>query len=73
MEDVVSDFLAFSGMPSVPGTIDCTHITIAKPKVCRKDYFYYKQGAYTMVLQGVVDAQKRFTDIFVGLPGSVKL
>jgi hypothetical protein len=24
-----------------------------------------------MVLQGIVDAQKRFTDIFVGLPGSV--
>jgi hypothetical protein len=71
MEDVVSDFRAISQMPSVHGAIDCTHITISKPKVCPEDYFYYKQGAYTIVLQAVVDAQKRFTDIFVGLPGSV--
>jgi hypothetical protein len=71
MEDVISNFLAFSSMLSVHGAIDCTHISIAKLKVCPEDYFYYKQGASTMVLQGVVDAQKRFTDIFIGLPGSV--
>jgi hypothetical protein len=71
MQDVVSEFFAFSGMPSVHGAIDYTHISIAKPKICPEDYFYYKHGAYTMVLQGVVDAQKRFTDIFVSLPRSV--
>jgi hypothetical protein len=71
MRDVVSDFLAFSGMPSVHSAIDCTHITISKPKFCPEDYFYYKQEAYMIVLQAVVDAQKRFTDIFVGLLGSV--
>jgi hypothetical protein len=56
MEDVVSDFLDFSSMPSVHGAIDCTHITIAKPKYCPEDYFYYKEGGYTMVLQAIVDA-----------------
>jgi hypothetical protein len=71
MEDVVSNFLAFSNMPSVYGAIDCMFITISKPKVCLEDYYYYKEGAYTMVIQAVVDAQKRFTNVFVGLPGSV--
>ena len=28
MEDFVSDFLTFSGMPSVYSTIDCIHISI---------------------------------------------
>jgi hypothetical protein len=61
---VVSNILEFSSMPSVHGAIDCTHITISKPKLCPEDYYYYKQGTCTMVLQ--VDEQKRFTDIFVG-------
>jgi hypothetical protein len=71
MEDVVGEFQATSDMPSVHIAINCMHITIAKPKVCLEDYYYYKQGAYTVVLQAIVDAQKRFTDVFVGLPGSV--
>jgi hypothetical protein len=54
---VVSNILEFSSMPSVHGAIDCTHITISKPKLC-------PEGTCTMVLQ--VDEQKRFTDIFVG-------
>jgi hypothetical protein len=50
MGDVVSEFLTFLGMPLIHGAIGCTHIIIAKPKLYPEDYFYYKQGAYTMVL-----------------------
>jgi hypothetical protein len=56
MEDVGADFQVMSNMPSVHGAIDCMHITISKPKVCPEDYYYYKQGGYTIVLLAIVDA-----------------
>ena len=68
---MVSDFLAFSSIPSMHGAIDYTHITISNPKLCPEEYYYYRPSAFTMVLQRMVDAQKRFMDIFVGLPSSV--
>jgi hypothetical protein len=58
-------------MPSVQGAIDCTHISISKPATYPKDYWYYKIGTYLMVAQAVVDANKLFTSIYVGLPGLV--
>jgi hypothetical protein len=52
------------------GTIDCTHIDIAKPVVGLEDYFYFKSGGYTMNCQAIVDSRKRFLDLFLGMPGS---
>jgi hypothetical protein len=65
------DFKSWCGMPSVQGAIDCTHIAISKPPTFPEDYWYYKTRAYSMVVQVVVDAKKLFTNIYVGLPGSV--
>jgi hypothetical protein len=69
MQQVMLDFKAWCGLPSVHGAIDCTHIRISKPKEFPEDY--YKTGGYTIVAQAVVDSKKQFTQLFVGLPGSV--
>ena len=65
------DFKNWCGMPSVQGAIDCTHIAISKPAAYPEDYWYFKTGAYSMVAQAVVDVNKLFTSVYVGLPGSV--
>jgi hypothetical protein len=71
MRQTMLDFKSWCGMPSVQGTLDCTHIAIAKPPDFPEDYWYFKTGAYSMVVQAVVDVKKLFTSIYVGLPGSV--
>jgi hypothetical protein len=58
-------------MPSVQGAIDYTHISISKPAAYPEDYWYHKTGAYWMVSHAVVDANKLFTSVYVGLPRSV--
>lgn len=55
-------------MPIVMGAINGTHISIAKPiGVFLKDFYYHKIGGYNIVAQVMVDSQKRFLDVFVGL------
>jgi hypothetical protein len=71
MREVMTDFKAWCGMPSVHGAIDCTHISIAKPASFPEDYYYFKTGGYSVVCQAVVDCKKLFTSLFIGLPGSV--
>jgi hypothetical protein len=51
LNTVMLDFKNWSSMPSVHGTIDCTHVEIAKPHYFLEDYYYYK----TVVTQAVVD------------------
>jgi hypothetical protein len=58
-------------MPSIQGALDRTHIAISKPSAFPEDYWYYKTGAYSMVAQAMVDVKKLYTNIYVGLPGSV--
>ncbi|XP_055903680.1 uncharacterized protein LOC129939620 [Eupeodes corollae] len=57
-------------IPGIIGAIDCTHITIAAPKSNKEAYYNRKQN-FTIVLQAVVDADKKFIDICVGEPGSL--
>ncbi|XP_046802346.1 protein ALP1-like [Lucilia cuprina] len=57
-------------IPGVLGAIDCTHITIKAPKNNRECYFDRKQN-YSIVLQAVVDPNKKFLDISCGEPGSL--
>jgi hypothetical protein len=71
MRQTMLDFKAWCSMPSVQGMLDCTCITISKPSAFPEDYWYYKTGAYSMVAQAVVDVKKLFTNIYVGLLGSV--
>lgn len=66
----MADFRDCCGLPGVVGAIDGTHFQIKKPSIGPKDYFYFKTGGYTLQCQAVVDRQKRFLDVAVGMPGS---
>jgi hypothetical protein len=58
--------------PKHLGGHDGTHFSTSKPNgtLC-EDYFYHKTIRYSGVFQAIVDDQKQFTNIFMGLPGSV--
>jgi hypothetical protein len=71
MREVMLEFKKWCGIPSVHGVIDYTHIAILKPTKFVEDYYYFKNGAYSIVAQAVVDCKKQFTNIFVGLLGPV--
>ncbi|MCO5590545.1 hypothetical protein L7F22_044516 [Adiantum nelumboides] len=57
------------GFPNCMGAIDCTHIKMERPPNELASNWYDRKGNYSMTLQGVVDANMRFLDIFVGFPG----
>lgn len=46
-------------IPGVIGAIDCSHINIKAPHLSKESYFDRKQK-YSVVLQAVVDADKKF-------------
>ncbi|XP_036329491.1 putative nuclease HARBI1 [Rhagoletis pomonella] len=69
-EDAKRKFEAKSGLPGVIGAIDCTHIRNKAPEENKENYFDRKH-TYSLVLQAVVDADKRFTDVTCGEPGSL--
>ena len=52
------------------GAIDGTHIRIQCPKNKRDEYINHK-GYYSIQVQAVADSDGKFTDVFVGFPGSV--
>ena len=66
----MAQFRKFSGLPRIVGAIDGTHFHIRKPNHSPEDYFYFKSGGYTMACQAVVDRDRKFIDISVGMPGS---
>lgn len=68
--DAKRKFEAKCGLPGVIGAIDCTHIRIKAPEENKENYFDRKH-TYSLVLQAVVDADKRFTDVTCGEPGSL--
>ena len=70
LDMVVSEFKRKWGIPLCIGAIDGCHIPISAPIDNHTDY-YNRKGWYSMILQGVVDANYCFTDIYVGWPGSV--
>jgi hypothetical protein len=72
MQVVMFEFKNWCGMFSMMGAIDDTHISIAKPSnVYFEEYFFHKTKGYNVVAQVVVDRQKQFMDVYVGLCGSV--
>jgi hypothetical protein len=45
---------------------------IFKPfKPFANDYYYYKSGGYNVIAQAMVDCNKQFIDLFLGLYGSM--
>ena len=55
---------------AVLGVIYGTQIGIAKPEYSPADYYYFKSGGYSMNCQAVVDVDKRFIDLYIGMLGS---
>ena len=70
LQEVIDVFEHKWGYPQCAGAIDGSHIPILAPQNFHTDYFNRK-GWHSIILQGVVDGNYRFTDITVGWPGSV--
>ncbi|GLV31959.1 uncharacterized protein CBL_07719 [Carabus blaptoides fortunei] len=56
--------------PNVIGLIDSNHVVIDKPLI-DPDSYLNLNGQYSIQMQGIVNHEKKFTDIFIGYPGSV--
>ena len=65
LDGVVEAFSTKWGVPQCVGAIDGCHVPIAAPLNNHTDY-YNRKGFYSMVLQGVVDANYRVFDIWWG-------
>ncbi|XP_039313249.1 putative nuclease HARBI1 [Solenopsis invicta] len=63
-------FRVKKGINNVIGAIDGTAIRIEKPSINEKDYSNRKKY-FSITLQGVVDANMKFTNIYYGEPGSL--
>jgi hypothetical protein len=57
-------------MPGLVGAIDGMHIAISKPDSRIEYYYYFKSGGYSLNCQAMVDSQKSFIDLYLGMPGS---
>ena len=68
--EIQDKFQDLCSLPGVVGAIDGVHFSISKPCVSPAEYFYFKKGGYSINCQAVVDSEKRFLDLYVGMPGS---
>ena len=69
LRDVEEKFHDLCGLPGVVGAIDGTHFAISKPSFGAADYYYFKSGGYTINCQAAVDSERRFIDLYLGMPG----
>jgi len=70
LSTVVEEFKTKWGVPQCFGAIDGCHIPISAPNLMHTDN-YNRKGWYSMLIQGVLDANYCFLDVRVGWPGSV--
>jgi hypothetical protein len=70
LHQIQHEFQELCGLLAIVGAIDGMHISISKPRHGAQDYYYFKSGGYTLNCQAVVDNNKRFLDLYVGMPGS---
>lgn len=68
INEITKEFKKIGRISNVIGAIDGSHIPIKAPHLFPVDYFNRK-GFYSIVLQAVVDHEKKFLDICVGWPG----
>lgn len=59
-----------NGIPGAIGAIDGSHIEIPKPED-NQDSYINRKGYHSLLIQGVVDNNKKFIDVFCGEPGSL--
>ena len=67
---VVEKFKNDLGFPQCAGAVDGIHIPILSPQECPADY-YNRKGWHSILMQGVVDHQGRFVDVYISWPGRV--
>ena len=70
LDHVVDEFKIKWGVPQCLGAVDGCHIPICAPSEQHTDY-YNRKGWYSMIVQGLVDANYYFLDVCIGWPGSV--
>ena len=63
-------FQRLGDFPQVVGAIDGTYIQVVAPRENKDDYFCRKKY-HSVILQGTVDADKKFIDVCTGFPGSL--
>lgn len=66
----IDKFQRLGDFPQVVGAIDGTYIQITAPRENKDDYFCRKKY-HAVILQGTVDADKKFIDVCTGFPGSL--
>ena len=70
VQDEIDGFRDRAGFPQVVAALDGCHVPIIAPLQSSEDYVNWK-GFYAVTLQGLVDSNYRFVDIFVGWPAKV--
>ncbi|KAF7998577.1 hypothetical protein HCN44_010985 [Aphidius gifuensis] len=58
-------------IPDVIGSIDGCHIRIRRPIENQRESYFNKKRYSSILLQGVVNIQRMFTDVHIGEPGSM--
>jgi len=69
VQRVSDEFEAKADISGCIGAIDGSHIPINKPEENGRDYYNRKQG-YSVLLQGIVDCDLKFTNVYCGDLGS---
>ena len=70
LKRVVDEFKAKWGVPQCFGSVDGCHISICASSEKNTEYYNWK-GWYSMIVQGLVNANYCFLDVCIGWPGSV--
>lgn len=70
IEQVSEGFQQVQGIHCCIGAIDGSHIPIIRPMEHGNNYFNRKKE-YSIVLQAVVDSNRRFRNVYCGEPGSM--
>ncbi|XP_065892383.1 uncharacterized protein [Dysidea avara] len=70
LDQTVNLFKSKWGVPQCFGAVDGCHVPISVPCENHTEY-YNRKGWYSMLIQGLADANYCFLDICVGWPGSV--
>lgn len=69
--EIAQEFEEIAGMENVIGSIDGCHIKIKAPAREDKHVYFNRKKDYSIVLQGLCDANSFFTNVDIRWPGSV--
>jgi len=71
LQETQAKFSNLCSLPLVVGAIDRMCVSISKFQFSVVDYFYFKTSGYSMNCQAVVDSNKRFLDLYMGMFESI--